>query len=509
MSRQLKYKPLLFTTTVRNPQRIKNFLRILKKYDGYKLNDQLAEKIVSEIIQKGLYKPKNMNSKVKSKIKAGEPLTAEEVEEVMRDNPQKHKEAGFSSGWPSRFDTLFKITKILGFVFYKPSEKIKFSKIGLKLADNHAYEIEQQAFVNAFVKYQRNNPFLKVKNENIPLILLLKVIKKLNSDKDFNKTGISKLELPLIIYWKDQDSHKLYKRLKELRKSYRFAPSSEVIMGICRDEIMEGNDIQRKDKSIMVDYVDEFIRKMRLTGLISLRGGGRFIDINKKEQTKVNYIIKTYSKYKKYNTEKSYFNYISSVDNKFFSISPKSTPIQEREKSLEKWLKVYPWEKIKIEMLNLAKKIPSSDGIFKYIYEPIRLEFLTALAVKSQIPDARVIPNYPIDDEGLPTSTASGTGNKGDIECFEGLNGILVEVTMSGGPTQTRVEVWPISRHLEEFEKKVDNDAMCYFIAPSIFIDSKNQIEYVRDTQKRFISPMTIGEFLEYLESSDRLYSAN
>jgi hypothetical protein len=47
-------------------------------------------------------------------------------------------------------------------------------------------EFEQQAFLHALAKSQRNNPFVRVLNENIPLILLLEVIQKLNNDKDFN-----------------------------------------------------------------------------------------------------------------------------------------------------------------------------------------------------------------------------------------------------------------------------------------------------------------------------------
>jgi len=159
-------------------------------------------------------------------------------------------------------------------------EKIRFSEIGLNLVDSKHPEFEQQAFLNAFVKHQSNSPFRRVRNENVPLILLLEVIKKLNSDKDFNDAGISKFELPLVIYWKDNDAEKLYQRIKKLRKDFGYSPSWEVITEICRDEIVEGQDIVRDDKSIMVDYPDEFIKKMRLTGLISLRGSGRFIDIN-------------------------------------------------------------------------------------------------------------------------------------------------------------------------------------------------------------------------------------
>ena len=76
---------------------------------------------------------------------------------------------------------------------------------------------------------------------------------------------------------------------------------------------------------------------------------------------------------------------------------------------------------------------------------------------------------------------------------------------MSEGRTQTMMEVWPISRHLEEFEKKAKN-SMCYFIAPSIFSDSVKQINYVKQTDNLFISPKTIEEFLGHLEQTDILY---
>ena len=506
MPREATYKPLLFTTTLRNPERLQWFLGVLKEYDEQILDDDLAERISGEIIRIGLYKPTKLSVIVKKKIKEKEPLTDQEVAEVLKDNPQNHKEAGFRKGWPSRFDTWFKIAKELGFVFYKTGEKIEFSEIGLKLMDNEHPEFEQQAFLNAFVKYQRNSPFRRVLNENVPLVLLLDVIRRLNADKDFNNAGISKLELPLVIYWKDNDAEKLYLRIKKLRQDFGYSPSWEIVADICRIEIMQGQDITRNHKSIMVDYPDEFIRKMRLTGLISLRGGGRFIDINKNEQEKVDYVLANYTDYKKYDTEESYFKYISTIDENLISFVPKPISVSEQDKFLAKWVSVYSWEAIRLEMLNLAKIHFSKDDILKYLSGPVRLEFLTALAIKSRFPNVRVIPNYPIDDEGIPTSTAGGVGNTGDIECFEDINGILIEVTMSEGRTQTMMEVWPISRHLAEFGKKTKN-SMCYFVAPSIFSDSVKQIEFVRQTENLFISPKTIEEFLEHLDTNNILYA--
>ena len=503
MKRQAKYKPLLFTTTMRNPERLKRFLAVLQEYNGQVLNNKLAKEISGEIIKKGLYKPTILSQKVKQKIKEGKALNNREIAKILRDNPQRHKEAGFDKGWPSRFDTWFKLAKELGFVFYKNGLKIKFSKIGLKLANlEQRNQFEQTAFLNAFVKYQSNNPFRRVLNENVPLILLLELIKKLNLDKDFNNVGIAKHELPLLIYWKDKNAKKLYLRIKKLRKEHGFSPSWETIFKICKTEIMQGQYIKRDHKSIMIDYPDEFIRKMRLTGLISLRGNGKFIDINKSEKKKIEYVLKNYSKYKKYDTEESYFNYLARIDNNLISLDSKDIPIIKKEKFLKKWVDHYSWKKIKSELLQLTKRSLTQDDILKYLSNPVRLEFLTALAVKSKFSNIKVIPNYPIDDEGLPTSTASG--NKGDIECFEKANGVLIEVTMLEGSTQTKMEIWPIGRHLKEFKQKTAN-SICYFVAPSIYSDSYDQIHWLKDKKKFYIYPKKIKDFIEHLESN-KLY---
>ena len=146
----------------------------------------------------------------------------------------------------------------------------------------------------------------------------------------------------------------------------------------------------------------------------------------------------------------------------------------------------------------------SKDSVLKLIAAPSRLEFLTALAIKSKIPNVRVLPNYSCDDEGLPTSTAGG--NKGDIECYEHQKGILVEVTMATGRQQTIMEIWPIERHLTDFQK--ERKAQCVFIAPSIFADSKRQINFVRSDSngEKEIRPYAINEFVNFLENSQCLY---
>jgi hypothetical protein len=509
---------------------MKRLLNVFNKFDGQILSSNLAKQIISEVIKHGLYRPRRISPRIKEKwrtSKIGEfsetLLTDDEVAEIMENNPQNHKEAGFEKGWASRFATYFDFAKELGFVYYWIGENIKFSEIGIKLAnsikvvveDNTILaseqhpEFEQQAFIQALAKYQRNNPFVRVLNNNVPLVLLLQVIKRLNDDDEYNGAGISKLEIPLILYWKDNDAEALYQRIKRLRKEHGYTPSWEIVTEICRDEIMEGADIVRDNKSIMVDYPDEFIRKMRLTGLISLRGAGRFIDINKNEIEKVEYILVNYSAYPTFDDEKAYFAYMAKTDVNLISFEAKILSSEENNELLLKWIEIYPWNIIKSELKGLAKRKNSNDEVLKHLSHPVRLEFLTSLAIKSKHRALKIIPNYPTDDEGIPTATAGGIGNQGDIECFEDENGILVEVTMSGGRAQTIMEIWPIARHLEEFSKKVNATTMCHFIAPSIYIDSQRQIKYIKDTENLTIKSRTIEDFITFLEKNERLFEMN
>lgn len=527
MARNLEYKPLLYTTTMRNPGRLKFMLYVLKQFEGQILNDNLATKICGEAIRYGLYRPMKKTLSVRNKWVSSEPgefseclLTDEEVKQMLRNNPQSHKEAGFAKGWPSRFATIFDLTKELGLAYFWPGEPIEISPLACHLLkafnvdveDESGFiscevahpEYEQQVFLQAFAKSQRKNPFVRVLNDNIPLILLLETIRKLNSDPRQNGCGMHRRELPLLIFWKDNNADALYRRIIKLRKECGYNPSDEVICDICIDEIMGGCFKDFKPKSIMDEYPDEFIRKMRMTGLLSLRGAGRFIDINRNEEDKVDYILSHYSHYCHYTDERAYFDYMAELDTNLIQITSHYPSASTSEKLLGDWLSVYNWTAIKKELTNLASKKNSTDDVLKLLTAPTRLEFLTALAIKCKMPNVRVVPNYTCDDTGLPTSTAGG--NKGDIECYEQQCGILVEVTMALGRTQTMMEIWPIERHLADFQK--NQKSQCIFVAPSIYSDSERQIQFITFNSKgeKKIRPYDIEHLLTYLEKSPSLF---
>ncbi|MCA6070586.1 MAG: AlwI family type II restriction endonuclease [Endomicrobium sp.] len=493
VQKRAEYKPLLFTTTMRNPERLKAFLVVLMEYNEKLLTDSVIEKVAKSLIQKGLYKPTKVSVSVKNKWNSGIKLNKKEVDKIFTDNPQQHKEASFEKGWASRFDTWFKLAKELGFVWYFPNEKIKFSDSGKILLDFANPENELFVFANAFAKYQRNNPFRAVANKNTPLILLIKTINFLNERKETN--GISRKELPLLLCWQDDNAKSLSEAIIKIREKYGYTPSNEIILSACYKLL---NDTIRDDESILVDYPDDFIRKMRLTGLFSLRGNGRFIDINSKEQAVTDYVEKNYDVNKDFASEKDFFNYIGSVDKNLldkFSIA--KTKVKTTKDELQKWVEYYSWNALKEELLNLANKKTTKDEFLSVIEQPLRLEFLISMALLKKLRNISVTPNFISDDEGLPTSFASG-GNP-DIECLENNDTILVEVTLLTGTQQHIRESFSTRRHLETFINK-GIKAYSVFISPQTFIDTKRYFNFIKNDGFE-IRTSEISTFVNALEN--------
>ena len=141
------------------------------------------------------------------------------------------------------------------------------------------------------------------------------------------------------------------------------------------------------------------------------------------------------------------------------TLSVYKAPIRTTKKELEKWVNHYEWEVIKTEMLNLAHKKSSEDDILKIIDQPLRLEFLTSLAILKKLPNITVKPNFVSDDEGLPTSFASG-GNP-DIECLEDKDTVLVEVTLLTGTQQHIRESFSVLGILRNILKMALSHTLC------------------------------------------------
>lgn len=119
---------------------------------------------------------------------------------------------------------------------------------------------------------------------------MLSLLKRL---KNAHLTPLSVKEIPILLCWKDDNAKGLYDYIIRLRQEIvainktEFSCSDEFIYEKCLKLLESVNKIRFKISQITNEAVDEYIRKMRITGLISLRGNGKFIDINTNENNKI------------------------------------------------------------------------------------------------------------------------------------------------------------------------------------------------------------------------------
>lgn len=525
-----KNKPLSFSTTMRNPERIAGFLSQIAEFENQELTTEIIYKVIAKIIKNKLYYTMyEYRTPALKAIYDSDDLffTDEQVREIIKHSLQKHKEAGFEYGWESRFDTWFKLPEEFGFVFYEKNKVIKISKIGHMLIDIYNTEepdekLIQNIFLNCLCKYQTNNPFKKNLNSNVPLLLLLKTIKLLKEDPEENNAGIFRSEISLFICWPDDNEKKLYELIKKIRKEVGFNYSDEYMYDICLGllgcktiEEKEENKKYFKIGKICNEAVDEYIRKMRSTGILSLRGNGRFLDFNSFEDKKIKYVLKNYDTYKSFKDKEKYFEYVGNIDKSLIEIEETIDHIKEvniKLNTLNEYANKFTKEEIFDELIILTKKRESQNQSFKYIPEPTRLEFLTSISLVQNL-NCYVKPNYSIDDEGLPTMTARG--NMPDIICSEfSSNGKIeefslvanVEVTLMRGKTdQVANEIIPIKRHLLT-QTNNNKNAFSVFIAPSVHDDTKDLAEWYKHRDNVTIIPFTIQEIIDKLKTDRELY---
>lgn len=567
MQRVRRRKPISFDTTLRNPGRIPQFISVLSGFEGQVIDDKVALELEGEIIRQKIFEPtkatlgtymREYNKKFSFVAADQSKEAAARVEEIydqwengapgsvplekiiylLENTITAHKDRGWKGGWESRIHTQFNFLNELGFVRVVKGEKIVISKNGKlmiheysnghPIEDNYDESFEQSAFLNAFSKYQVNNPYRSNTIEVNFFPLVLNVINYL--DEKYQRPGISKQDLPFIITWGNDDYQTLAEYIFQFRDKFGYNTSDELVyeyaMNLLDDStpndtiapatkvFIEQKKRDYKFEKIISETPDEVIRKLRLTMLISLRGAGRFIDINKNELTKIKHVLATYSSNIEFDDDvQKYLEYMGEIDNSlmFVSDAPESQEAKDaKEVAIEKWAKEYDWTFLKEEMVNSVEKRPSSHLILKYVKETARLEFLSAIVIKKALPKLKVVANYKADDQGIPFNTASG-GKKNqigaDIDVFEDNIHAILEPTISKQRSfQVEHELPSIRNHvLGTANKDVEEgnnfkEWFSLFIASNITRDVGDQVALIKQTNGVEIYPWDIKDFVEYSE---------
>lgn len=526
--KELRGRMLYWDTSLRNPERSRDFLKLLVEHENKIVNSYLKEEVETKAVMEGLYRP------TKNPYGYKETYSRDEALNIMAGSPQNHQQGG-KKGYASRFSTHFYNSRQLGFIHESLGDKLIISKSGHRLIKLDKEEGQtQQVYQNALSRYQTTIPFTNNKNRITPFSLLLKLIKIYIKN---NKCGVPLEELPIIMCWNTNNADDLYKFLQRFRCEYDPINSMDMTRLKKREELnnvilkycakiygdeYSGLDKKKKFKlagdlksssTVLRDYPDVYLRYLRITGLV----------YNKKEKNKwwilydsdnkktIDYIISKYSTVKDFKDDIDYLKYSSNFD-KYFS---KNIQIQKHssENDLKKWVDEFGLDFIRDSLLKLGsmprKKV--NHEILKYMEDHLVFEWLLSLYTYAVCNDKleQYIPNYNVNADGQPTSNASGQkpGQSGaDAIAFTGDEFFILEPTLLTGAAQHNRESYSNRRHLEtELLNNPDKAGYCLQISPKPYIDSTR---VAQDNKRLFdlnMKPIAVSDYIEKIDQTHSL----
>lgn len=558
-------KPWSITTTLRNPERLRDFLVVLQQLENLEWDLENQKKYQILLIQNRVYgygSSQFYNGLSQNQITLIDDVTQEisfeKAEEIF--NAKNYEDPAM------RGRQSINPLKKIGLVAIKDS-KLIITELGkLFLKDDFDFE---EIFFRSFLKWQIPNPDsndYKLENgyDIKPFIGVLHLINEVNK-KSLNSgekaKGISKQEFslfcPTLVNFKDI---KLYaKKIINLRKkikgkskreqktifeNYKKQFVSKFLGSTNQDEIFGLlNNLQ--------DYGDNAIRYFRLTRYIYIRGNGFYIDLELRRSVEIESLLNFDNAQSRiFESKEEYLDYISDISQpqlpwetkeKYIEIIKKlveevktyeiilqkeNTEVENYQEMQNDELKSYiaklrVYRRVLQDEENHKKSqdteqiksyIKDLENIFDFDDRPILLEKLSALGLHALNDALKIQPNYPVGDDNEPTFTAPA--NTPDIECFyENFNAIC-EVTMLTSRDQWYNEGQPVMRHLRDFENKhSEKTSYCLFIAPTLHRDTINTFwmairhEYEGRSQK--IVPLSISNFISILKILVQIKSEN
>lgn len=540
-------KPWSISTTVRNPERLKDFLRVLSLLDGQKFDRPNQIKYQVMLIKERLYRPLRIPIEYKEIFDdPTKPIPYQVAEEVFyyqdyQDPPMRGRQS---------VNPLNK----LGFSIARESAgEIRITELG-KLFLNEEVDIGY-VFLKSLIKLQFPNPwsdeFKKSEGFNIrPFVAFLHLMKKAGGELTKDEFC---LFVPTLINFEDID--KYAEKIEEYRKLKGKQKENFKIKFL--EEFYELENIPAKKINNLVDYGDNAMRYFRLTKYFMIEKcalGDWKIKFERLRMQEINQLISKYNGSAiEFKSEEEYLSYLSDISQpvlpweedieklrkiaidlmddikkdfeKNFNIIPKymvegyekivKTNISSlNQQDLEKFIdseRKYRLSLIKIkEKMLLRKNIANLKEIVKSLkdkkilkdIEPHEFENIIFKIISIINDEIEIKPNCVFDDEGNPISFAPG--NKPDIEGFYDDFNVIYEVTLDTSRMQAFRESVPVMRHLREFEKKYsDKPSYCMFIAPKIHEDTINyfwfSIKNGFQGEKQKIIPIDFEMFFNFI----------
>lgn len=481
------YKQMAFETAVRNPERYKGILTAIQSFVNRVLDNETLLEVVSSLYLKGIVSSKG--------VEIEETSTIESISnQVIEVNSTRKADGGFPEGYASRFWTYMRTLSEMGFVYAQYNKPLKFSLIAEMLVKDELDE--QEAFSIQAMKYNRKSPYRNILNDFNYFKFIVEILRV--------RERISYEQFIISTFSENGNLNEFF----EIIDNNAFNDNNEV-EAFLRDRYKTN----LKAQTILRDYPDVVLRLLVITGFVSIQFRGKvLIYLNLDKTYYINDLLSIpiqLNDEEKEDTE-LHFAKLETFNNALLEVVFKH---REQEVELDGFdytrkvseiIKLYELnEELLLESIALVGSSRNIVPAFKYIAEPLKLEFYISLLLAMKYGDELGIrPNYKVDYIGIPISHAPR--NTGDIEVYSKEIYWLIEVTLIRNKTQQlNNETTSVIRHFIA-DDKLNQYISKYlsFVAPVIHKDTKDYYDYsiVRHKitdQKFYLKPYSINEFVE------------
>lgn len=495
------YKQMSLEVAVRNPERYYDFLMTYNKFEGVVLND---ENILNIFIQ--LYLDGVVTSKGFDKEKSDFEKAKDFVLTLSHNN-----EWGFPTGYQAAFTRYLKTLSEFGFIYAQYNEVFRISAVGKAVISKKITLSE--AFALQSMRFWRKSPYRRVLNDFNYFEFIYKTLIKLQS------MG-KKLSYPqfMVSLFSDNGNVEEFISLiqennfgNDLNKAYNYLIDKYNIEDNTRSDIC-------KIETAFNDYGNTVFRLLQLTGFITVDYSNiLLLSIN---NNRLNFLERLFKFHfsvteEAKESEEIYFNEIGSFSNNFERViidyrESEENSTLDYNKKIPAIIKSY-----NLSQESLAKYIidvsngKKDRGVFWYIQEPLKFEFLLALFLYASYGDKyQYRPNYKCDDFGIPYSHAPG--NIGDIEIYDNNNYWLVEATLIRNKNQqVNNETINLFRHINKGDYA---NKYLSLVAPYIHEDTQLMLKaativtmYEQKYFNLYSYPQTTSDFVKSVNNKSNL----
>lgn len=341
------------STTIRNPERIRSFLQVLKLMEGETWTNDNQKRFQVLLIQYKIYGFGESQFHNTLTDEQNSWLDSDNVSYEQAENILDSKD--YVGGGDMRGRQSFNPLEKMGLAYLDENSKIRITSFGNYFLQEN-YDLGE-VFFRSFIKWQYPNPdankYKAIEGYDIkPFVATLHLISKANKiceERGMKVKGVSRIEFAIFFVSLSnyQDIENTAQQLVDFRIEFESIKDRDKQKEFT-ETYFQNHFSNYESWHNAKEYTDNIIRYFRLTRYIYIRGNGWYIDIEPRRKVEINALLESDNASSLvFNSKEEYIQYIGNSE---LPILPweKSSTLQEVINNLREELEIKYNELLKL-----------------------------------------------------------------------------------------------------------------------------------------------------------------